>query len=138
LLLERAEQGPNGPDELVEAHNSLRVRKGLPPLQTDPALSAAAQKHARDMAAHGRMRHRGSDGSTPFQRMSREGYEFRAAAENVAAGQPTADAVMAAWWHSPPHRSNVLGNFSQIGTGTATDADGTPYWCVTFGKPSGG
>ncbi|MDR3636433.1 MAG: CAP domain-containing protein [Isosphaeraceae bacterium] len=136
LIGDQAEAEPEL--QLVAAHNKLRAREGLPPLEPSPELTAAAMRHARDMASHQRMRHRGSDGTTPFQRMSQEGYDFRLAGENVAYGQPTVDAVMDAWWRSPPHRSNVLGNFSQIGTGTATAEDGSPYWCVTFGKPSGG
>jgi hypothetical protein len=129
---------PADPDSsLVDAHNRLRARKGLPPLEPNAALTAAAERHARDMASHGRMRHRGSDGTTPFQRMAQAGYAFRLAGENVAYGQPTVDAVMDAWWRSPGHRANVLGNFSQIGTGTATAEDGSVYWCVTFGKPTG-
>lgn len=125
-----------GSNSLVAAHNAQRARRGLPPLETSPELTAAATRHARDMAAHHRMRHRGSDGTTPFQRMTQAGYTFRQAAENVAYGQPTVEAVMDAWWGSPPHRANVLGNFSQIGTGSATAEDGSTYWCVTFGKPA--
>ncbi len=31
---------------------------------------------------------------------------------------------------------DILGGFSQVGLGYATDKDGTPYWCVTFGLPA--
>src|SRR5690349_20597970 len=96
-----------GPSDLVAAHNRLRVRRGLAPLAECSELTAAATRHARDMAAHRRMRHRGSDGTSPFQRMAQAGYAFRAAGENVAYGQPTVEAVVDDWWHSPGHRSNV-------------------------------
>jgi uncharacterized protein YkwD len=68
--------------------------------------------------------------------MERAGYRFERAGENVAAGQPTVESVMAAWMRSPGHRRNVLGKFSEIGAGVATDRNGTPYWCVTFGNPA--
>jgi uncharacterized protein YkwD len=129
---------PADPEAALAAwHNRLRARAGLPPLKPSAELTAAAQRHARDMAAQRRMRHRGSDGTTPFERMTQAGYVYRAAGENVAHGQPSVDAVMAAWWRSPPHRSNILGTFSQIGAGSATAPDGSLYWCVTFGNPPG-
>ena len=133
-------EGPADPSRtsagLVEAHNDERARRGLPPLVPDERLDAAAQEHAEDMAARRRMSHRGSDGSSPFRRMERSDYRFRRAAENVAAGQRSVAEVMNDWMRSPGHRRNVLGNFTGIGTGHATDTSGTPYWCVTFGTPA--
>src|SRR4051812_7647864 len=69
---------------LVAAHNRQRGRAGLPPLAESERLTAVAQGHADDMAAHRRMSHRGSDGSSPFRRMARAGCSFRSAGENVA------------------------------------------------------
>ena len=56
-------------------------------------------------------------------------------AENVAGGPETPAAVLQGWMHSPPHRQNILGPFSDIGVAHATGADGRPYWCVVFGAP---
>lgn len=123
---------------LVEAHNRERARKGLPPLAVNDRLTAAAQGHADDMAAHRRMSHRGGDGSSPFRRMSRAGYSYQSAGENVAYGQRSVGAVMSDWMRSSGHRRNILGKFSEIGAAYATDAHGTAYWCVTFGTPGGG
>jgi uncharacterized protein YkwD len=100
-------------------------------------LDAAARSHAQDMARRHWMSHRGSDLSSPFRRMTNQGYEFRRAGENVAAGYSSVDAVMKGWMLSPGHRHNILGKFSQIGTACAIASDGTPYWCVTFGDPKG-
>lgn len=121
---------------LVEAHNREREKADLPPLSVDPRLEEAARRHALDMAARSRMSHKGSDGSSPFQRMEKQGYHFRRAAENVAAGASTVDSVMEGWMKSPPHRRNILGPYTQIGASLATDSDGLSYWCVTFGDPS--
>jgi len=121
---------------LVEAHNRERARKRLPPLVPGSALNVAAQLHAADMAARRRMSHRGGDGSSPFRRIERAGYVYSTAGENIAAGQRTTGEVMADWMRSPGHRRNVLGNFSEIGVAYATDRNGTPYWCVTFGTPA--
>lgn len=123
--------------ELVAAHNRSRAKAGLSELVVNPRLEAAAQHHARDMAERRRMSHRGSNGSSPFQRMSAQGYTFRRAGENVAAGQRTVEQVMRDWLHSPGHRRNILGKFTEMGASGATDRSGTPYWCVTFGEPTG-
>ena len=120
---------------VVEAHNRERKEAGLPPMKASARLQAAAQGHARDMAEHEKMNHKGSDGSTPFRRMERQGYSYRRAGENIAYGQRDAEGVMKVWMNSPPHKKNILGGFSQIGVGYATAEDGTPYWCVTFGFP---
>jgi uncharacterized protein YkwD len=122
-------------EALVEAHNREREKAGKPPLEPSERLTAAAQRHADDMASRRRMTHRGGDGSSPFRRMAREGYRFARAGENVAAGQQTPDSVMRAWMTSPGHRRNILGNYTQIGAACAIDEGGTPYWCVTFGTP---
>ena len=121
--------------ELVTAHNRVRAAHRRGPLAVSVALEAAAREHARDMARHRWMSHRGSDLSSPFRRMRAHGYAFRRAGENVAAGYATVDAVMRGWMFSPGHRANILGKFTEIGAACATDTNGTRYWCVTFGEP---
>jgi uncharacterized protein YkwD len=37
--------------------------------------------------------------------------------------------------HSPPHRLNILGPFTEIGAAYAISADKRPYWCVVFAAP---
>jgi uncharacterized protein YkwD len=120
---------------LVEAHNRAREKAGLPALAPDERLTEAAQRHADDMAAHRRMSHRGSNGSSPFRRIESAGYQYQRAGENVAYGQRSVSEVMASWMASPGHRRNILGKYSEIGTAYATDQNGSAYWCVTFGRP---
>jgi uncharacterized protein YkwD len=122
--------------ELIEAHNRTREAAGLAGLEPDSHLEAAATRHARDMARRHRMSHRGGDGSSPFRRIQSQGYQFRRAGENVACGQITVESVMDDWMRSPGHRRNILGEYTQIGAACATDENGTPYWCVTFGFPT--
>ncbi len=121
--------------ELVDAHNRVRAAHRRTTLTVSAPLEAAAREHASDMARRHWMSHRGGDGSSPFRRMSAQGYRFRRAAENVAAGYATVDSVMSGWMWSPGHRLNILGRFTEIGAACATASDGTPYWCVTFGDP---
>lgn len=122
-------------DALVAAHNRVRESAGLAPLAVSDRLAATAQGHADDMAGRRRMSHRGGDGSSPFRRMEAAGYRYQRAGENVAQGQRSVADVMASWMASPGHKRNILGKFTEIGAGRATDENGTPYWCVTFGAP---
>jgi uncharacterized protein YkwD len=107
------------------------------PLELKSPLSEAARLHARDMARHGAMRHRGSDGSEPADRVTRAGYRWRTVAENVAAGQPSAEAVVAHWLGSPGHCENLMGQqFTQMGAGFAIEQGGTRiYWAQVFAAP---
>ena len=120
---------------IIEAHNKLRADEKLPPLTFAPLLAQAAQVQASDMAEHEEMTHRGSDGSTPSERIKRTGYRFLTSGENVAVFYPDVPIVMQAWVDSPPHKKNILGDFTELGVARVEDKNGKPYWCVDFGKP---
>jgi uncharacterized protein YkwD len=120
---------------LLTAHNKERAERKLPPLVVEPHLTAAAKAHAADMAAHKTMTHDGSDGSTLVDRVKRAGYHYLKTGENVADGQENVASVMDAWMNSPHHRENILGDFTEVGVALAKADDGTPYWCVDFGRP---
>jgi uncharacterized protein YkwD len=123
-------------EELVALHNQVRAAEKLGRLEVNKNLQAAAEAHARDMAARHKMTHAGSDGSTPSSRILYRGYRMRRCGENIAFGPRTCEAAMKGWMNSPKHKTNVLGNFTQIGAGYAIARDGTPFWCVTFGLPA--
>jgi len=53
-------------------------------------------------------------------------------AENVAAGQPTAQSVMTAWLNSSGHKANIEGNYTHIGIGVAKDQNGSKYYTQIF------
>ena len=99
---------------IVAAHNKMRADEKLPPLSFAPLLARAAQVQASDMADHGEMKHEGSDGSTPAERIKRAGYHFQTSGENVAVFYPDVPQVMQAWFDSPPHRKNILGDFPEL------------------------
>jgi uncharacterized protein YkwD len=108
------------------------------PLALSPTLSAAAAAHARDMAQHAKLDHRGSDGSGSAERITRAGYVWRASGENVAAGQRDADSVVAAWLASPGHCSNIMAPFfTEMGLAFALAPDQNPaiYWAQEFAAP---
>src|SRR4051812_10732675 len=121
--------------DLLMAHNRERSEAGKPALEFDELLAKAAAIQARDMAAHDKMSHEGSDGSTPADRVQRTGYKFQSTGENVAMGYRDTESLMKGWMESPKHRANILGDFTQIGVAKAEAPDGTPYWAVEFGRP---
>jgi uncharacterized protein YkwD len=111
--------------------NAERARNGRGPLVGSPQLVAAAQAHAQDMATNGYFSHSGRNGSTLRTRAEAAGYRGCTLAENIAAGQPTEAAVLAAWMASSGHRANILNaDVTQYGLGRAGDK-----WVLMFGQP---
>ncbi|HZN18369.1 MAG TPA: CAP domain-containing protein [Micromonosporaceae bacterium] len=121
-------------DEVVVVVNRERQARGCGPVRIDDRLRAAAGAHSADMAAHERMSHTGSDGSSPWDRARRAGYAY-AMSENVAYGYRTAAEVMRGWMASPGHRTNILDcDARAVGVGLAYSRGGTAYWTQMFGS----
>ena len=129
-------------EQVVALVNQERAGAGCPPLAIDERLVAAAQGHSEDMAANDFFSHTGSDGSEPWERMEAAGYDWSRAAENIAAGYPTPEEVVAAWMNSMGHRNNIL-NCALVDTGVGyvylADDGGSVnyhhYWTHAFGVP---
>ncbi|KLL10303.1 hypothetical protein BL254_21135 [Protofrankia sp. BMG5.30] len=122
--------------EVIALTNAERARAGCAALTTDRRLITAAQAHSADMSAHDYFSHDSLDGRTPFQRITKAGYEFSAAAENIAAGQRTPAEVVRGWMNSAGHRANILNcSLKQIGVGYATGGRYGTYWTQDFGTP---
>ncbi|BAZ47271.1 hypothetical protein NIES4102_43170 (plasmid) [Chondrocystis sp. NIES-4102] len=129
-------------EEVAELINLERTRADLDPLQIDSQLSQAAQIHSESMANDDFFSHSGIDGSSPFDRIQDTGYQYTTAAENIAAGYQTLEAVVRAWMGSAGHRANILNsNLTEIGVGyeySVNDSGSVnynSYWTTTFGTP---
>ncbi|MEM9485750.1 MAG: CAP domain-containing protein, partial [Cyanobacteria bacterium P01_F01_bin.116] len=110
-------------------------------LVLDTDLDDTADKHSEDMAKRDYFSHTGKDGSKPWDRAEREGYETRTVGENIAAGYGSAKAVVEGWKNSPGHRANMLrANYNEIGIGHYYLANDTGsvnyghYWTQVFGQ----
>ena len=120
--------------------NTMRAAHKLPRLRIDPRLTGAARMQAEDMAKHGFLSHRGSNGSTLGERAQAAGYRFASIAENLAAGSIAPEVVVNDWAHSPGHRRNLINpEFSDAGIGYAhrqqDDPDGfRHYWSLVLGR----
>ena len=96
------------PEKARDLINAYRKQKGLKPLKLNSALTEAAKAHSRDLAKWDRISHYGSDGSNPWDRVKRAGYNAKVAAENVGTGQASLAEVIKGWQASPGHNKNLL------------------------------
>ncbi len=104
-------------------------------LTMNGALRCAARAHSLDMFERGFFDHTNPDGEGPGARIDKTEYQYSTWGENIAAGYPTAEAVMNGWMESPGHCSNIMNpNFTEIGVGYHDSA----HWTQVFGRPAGG
>lgn len=104
-------------DQIFTLINNERGNSGKAPFRCDYALSGLAQAHARDMYERDFFDHISPEGESPFDRLADAEITYTFAGENIAWGQNSAKAVMRTWMSSPPHKSNLLGDFTAIGIG---------------------
>ncbi len=91
-----------------------------PPVEWNDALAMAAYLHSEDMALNGFLSHTGSNGSSPGDRITRQGYDWRTYGENIAVGYRTVSEVMQGWLASPGHCRNIMNPaFEEIGAAYA-------------------
>lgn len=136
-------------NEVFNLTNEQRKKAGLAPLLRNNLLEKAAQAHVDDMDASNRyLAHRGSNGSTPVERIRATGYKaawvnlgngsFRTIpVENAAAGPSSATEVVRDWMNSSGHRAAILDPATkEIGIGFDVDREtGSTYWLQNFGHP---
>lgn len=113
--------------DMVDRLNGHRIAVGVAPLVPDPALADVARAHACDMAQHQQASHIGSDGSSPFQRITTAGISYHTAGENIgmAGGSDLIGGVTSIddWMMAEPlaccnHHWNILNPaHTQIGIG---------------------
>lgn len=136
LLVTTAPAGaaPTYEDQVLTLTNGERAAVGCPALAPNAQLAAAAEKHNDEMARTGNFSHTGVDGSTPADRVTEAGYRYRQMAENIAAGQTSAEEVVRSWMNSASHRANIVDcELRDLGVAYAVDGNDKPYWTQDFG-----
>ena len=109
--------------------NAARKKNGCKPLKGNKRLALSARRHSKDMAVNKYFSHTSKDGSSPWDRIRRAGYKGSPAAENIAYGYPSANAVVKGWMNSPGHRANILNcKIKSLGVGKYKS-----YWTQNFG-----
>jgi uncharacterized protein YkwD len=125
------------PEKARDLINAYRKQNGLKPLRLNTALTEAAKNHSRDLAKWDRISHFGSDGSNPWDRVKRAGYNAKVAAENVGTGQVSIDEVMKGWQTSPGHNKNLLlSDASDMGIALVQDnkTEFKTFWTLVVGS----
>lgn len=104
------------PEQVIDLTNKERVKAGLPQLQVDSKLTAAALNKATNMFKKNYWAHTAPDGTEPWKFVNDSGYKYRYAGENLARDFATADTAMSAWMDSPSHKDNILSSrYQDIG-----------------------
>lgn len=105
---------------LVDLANEDRVDNGLNALAINDKLVNAAEMKAGDMSQKGYFAHVSPEGVTPWFWISKAGYNYLYAGENLAVNFDNSNDVEDAWMNSPTHKANILSNkFTDIGIATA-------------------
>ncbi len=119
--------------QILSLVNQERQARGLAKLTLDAKANKVAQVKAEDMAKKGYFSHTSPTYGSPFEMLKYFGVSYKAAGENIAKGQKTAQSVMNGWMNSQGHKANILNsNYTKLGVGYAVDANGTPYWVQMF------
>lgn len=102
--------------ELLNLTNFEREKNGLPPLALNSGLARAAQKKGEHMFKNNYWSHYAPDGTSPWDFIRGEGYEYSYAGENLAKGFTTSYDAVKAWIASPTHKANILSSqYSEVG-----------------------
>lgn len=117
-------------EAFIRLVNEHRESQGLNGLTWNDALGEIALAHSRDMRDRDFFSHTNPDGDDPFDRMDAAGISHRGAAENIASGYTTGEAVLNGWLNSDGHRRNIEnGNYTHHGIGYVEDGN---YWTHVF------
>lgn len=126
----------NNEQQVLVLCNQIRSKNGLPALTMNWQLERMARIKAQDMVNKHYFSHTSPTYGSPFKMMKSFGILYTYAGENIAAGQPTPQAVVNSWMKSPGHRANILSkNYTQIGVGYSAGGTYGTYWVQEFIHP---
>lgn len=117
-------------NEVIRLVNEIRAKNGLKALTADWELSRVARYKSQDMKDNNYFSHTSPVYGSPFNMIKNFGISYRSAAENIAKGQKTPQAVVNAWMNSAGHRANILNSsYTKIGVGYVASGN---YWTQMF------
>ncbi|GLK65000.1 CAP domain-containing protein [Paracoccus kondratievae] len=126
------------PGRVLGQVNSLRANVAAPAMIQNPMLDAAAQAHARDMAAQNRAWHFGSDGSSPLDRVRRQGYSGHLIGENISETYENEITTLNAWMQNRDTRDVIMDpRATELGMGWYQEPSGKIWWVLITGGAGG-
>jgi len=96
------------PEKVIEYTNAERQSNSLPPLKYNQELSEAATAKAIDMFNSNYWAHVSPTGTQPWSFITKAGYNYLHAGENLARDFSEPQKIVTAWMASPTHRRNIL------------------------------
>ncbi|WP_448331341.1 CAP domain-containing protein [Streptomyces sp. DSM 41534] len=123
--------------QALEVVNAARARAGAAPVALDGQLTAAAEAHARAMAAHGALALESPDGTSLFHRIAAHGYTPLTVAEHIVSGPRTprefVDYCLEGAERRGPFHDPAL---VHLGIGRADGpTTGDVYWTAVWARP---
>lgn len=123
------------PTNVLTQVNQLRGAGGLAPLALNPQLSLAAAIHSRDMAAQNRAWHWGSDGSSPIQRIQRQGYQGGLIGENISESYENESQTLQAWMQTRDTRDIIMDpTATQLGVAWFQEPTRKIWWTMLVAR----
>lgn len=120
---------------VLDSVNALRQAAGVPAIQLDAKLNAAAATHSRDMSVQNRPWHFGSDGSSPIIRVARVGYPGTMLGEAISETYETELETLGAWMEEPGTRSVILDKrAANMGFAWFQERNGKIWWTLLVGS----
>jgi uncharacterized protein YkwD len=118
----------------LDSMNTLRAAKGLPQVNFDASLNAAAETHSRDMSVQNRPWHFGSDGSSPLVRVQRSGFTGRFLGENISETYETELETLSSWMAQPDTRVVIMDPMAtRLGFAWYQEPGGKIWWTMLTG-----
>lgn len=112
-------------DKVIELVNAARAKEGLSPLTKDTTLTNLSNIRSKETATQ--FSHQRPDGTSWSTVLKQNNVSYTSAAENIAAGQNTPEAVAKEWMDSPSHRANIMNSdYNKIGVSCYVDQN-APY-----------
>ena len=125
------------PGRVAGQINQLRANIGAPAVVQNPMLDMAAKAHARDMAAQNRAWHFGSDGSSPLDRIRRQGYTGHLIGENISETYENEITTLNAWMQNRDTRDVTMDpRATDFGIGWYQEPSGKIWWVLLTGSNS--
>ena len=133
-------------EQIVTLINSERQKVGLSSYSSSEKLSQASINHnttmstcAKTYGVNSCLVHQVTllKEANFFDRIKATGYNPQSAAENIAWGYTTPQAVVSGWMGSSGHKANILGSYKDVGCDFFDALNGSyqgMYWTCDFGK----
>lgn len=101
--------------------NKERAEAEISALSESKILNQAAYNKAQDMFKYQYFEHTSPQGKTPWEFITKAGYDYAYAGENLAMDFESIEATNEAWMNSPSHKANILNpKYSEMGSASVT------------------